>query len=107
MRKCKISEINTFFAFYAEIQDGRQSFGRSRSILHHFRDKCENNFWEKLPDKSIFFGISCRNSRWPPKNAGKTTFLEKTPVYSTDVLQVKKFVNIALSHTVLEKKAFF
>ena len=68
-------------AFKAEIQDGRQKWR-------------ENNFWEKTEDtlrvknfcrnRSIsllseinaFFCILRRNSRWPPKVAGKR-FLQK------------------------------
>ena len=59
-----IIEINAFFVFNTEIQDGRQKWR-------------ENNFGEKLP------------------------------VDSADTLWVKKFVKIALSHSISEINAFF
>ena len=47
-----VSENNAIFAFYADIQNGRNS-----SISHPFRDKCILRFTQ------IF--------KWPPKNGGK------------------------------------
>ena len=70
------------FAFYAEIQDGRQKWRK-------------NDFWEKLPVDSAYtvrvknfvkinlshtvfkimrFCILPKNSRWPPKNGVKVIF---------------------------------
>ena len=98
-----------FFAFYAEIHDGRQNdgkvilgkvtsrlcrypanekFRRNRSILHRFQDKCIFAFYAEIQD-------GCQ--KW-----WENEFWEKPPVHSTDVLQVKNFVEIALSHTVSE-----
>ena len=47
-----------------------------------------------------------RNSRWPPKVAGKR-FFGKSPVDSADTLWVKNFVEIALSHFISEINGFF
>ena len=98
-----------FFAFYAEIRNGHQKWG-------------ENDFWEKSPvdsadnlrvknfvqialsssiSKINGFCVLRRNSRWPPKVAGKQ-FLRKTPVDSADTLRIKNFVEIALSCSVSE-----
>ena len=51
------------------------------------------------------FCILRRNSRWPPKVAGNN-FWEKSPVHSPDTLWVKNFVEITLSRSVSEIKAF-
>ena len=69
-----VSEIDAFFVFYAEIQDGRKNFCRNHSMSHCFRDKCvfafyaeiqdgrqkwwESNFWEK----SLSYAMSYRSA---------------------------------------------
>ena len=51
----------------------------------------------------LFFCVLRRNSRWPPKVAGKR-FLRKSPV--DWVVRVKNFVEIALSRSFSEINAF-
>ena len=93
------------FAFYAEIQDGRQKwhendfcrypvgqkFRQNSSISHRFREKCVLRFMQKF--------------EMAAKNGGKTIFGE-THQKTADALRIKNFVKIALSHTVSEKNVF-
>ena len=59
-----VSEINVFLRFYTEIQDGHQKWWK-------------NDFWEKLP------------------------------VDSTDILRVKNFIELTISHTISQINQFF
>ena len=52
------------------------------------------------------FCVLRRNSRWPPKVAGKQ-FWGKLAVDFADTMQVKNFVEIALSRTVSQINVFF
>ena len=109
-----VSKINAFFAFYAEIQYGRQKwrgkrfmgkvtsrlcrhptgqkFHRNRSISLHFEDKCTFVFFAEIQDGRQNWRIN--------------KFWEKSPVDSADILCVNNFVKIALSRTVSEINKF-
>ena len=106
-RNCSLSHClrdKCIFAFYAEIQAGCQKW-------------CENDFWGKLPHDSedtlgtkiltnllyltpfaryMHFCVLGRNSRWPPKIAGKR-FLGKVASSLCLYPGGQKFVEIALS----------
>ena len=69
-----------------------RKFHQNRSISHCFQDKY------------IFFVLR-RNSRWPPKMAGKR-FWGKSPVDSAYTLWVENFVEITLSCIVSEISVF-
>ena len=70
-----------------------------------YRFSCEMEAHVEVTISSVseinkFFCILRRNSKWPPKVAGKNNFWEKSPVDSADTLWVKNFVKIALSRSV-------
>ena len=50
------------------------------------------------------FNVSHRNSRWPPKVAGKVIFV-KSQQYTLDTLEIENFDKITLSHMVKEIEA--
>ena len=111
----KIALSRTVFkinAFYAEIQDGRQKWGkvifakvvsppcrypadpkfcRNCSISHCFRDKCAFAIYAEIQD-------GCQKWR-------ESDFCEKSPADSVDTLRVKNFVEITLSRMVKEIEA--
>ena len=92
----QVSEINTFFAFYAEIQDGHQKwrgnnflgeskeytlrvpcgskFRRNRSISHCLREKYVFGFYAE---------IQVGHQKWQEND-----FLDNSPVDSADILWV-------------------
>ena len=95
------------FAFYVQIQDGRQmwqendfcevasrlcrypvgqKFHRYRPISHPYQDKGVFAFYEEIQDG--------RPKWW------ENLLLEKTPVDSADTLRVKNSIETALSRTV-------
>ena len=103
------------FASYAEIQDGRQKFQicakryvqkkvetdslytfgvqkilSKHSISHHFQHKC----------------VILKNSRWPPKMAGKTILGKNWQIALHIPGGGEYFNEIALSHTVSEINVF-
>ena len=51
------------------------------------------------------FCVSCRNSRWPPKNSREIDFCKMSTVDCADTLEVQNFVKIALSLTVSQINA--
>ena len=61
-------------------------FHQNRSISNRFQDKCVFAFYAEIQDG---------RQKWQ-----ESDFFEKSPVDSADTLQVRNFVETALSHTV-------
>ena len=119
------SQDKCVFAFYAEIQDGRQKWQESDFCEKPPVDSADNlqvrNYVETTLSQTAcqinVFWVLCINSRWPPflKRVKFATssllryplsdFCKMSPVHSADTLRVQNFVEIALSHTISEKNA--
>ena len=109
-----VSEILTFFSFFAKIQDGRQKWRKLNFFQFHIKYS-GTTLWVKnsvqialsltVSEILTFFGFP-KNSRWPPKVA-KIEIFQFCIEYFATTLWVKNSVEIALSLTVSEILTFF
>ena len=98
------------FAFYAEIQDGRQKWQESdfceKSSVHPADTLRVQNFFQISLSHTVSemcFCVLRRNLRWPLKMAGKWFFAKSCQnTLWIPTLWLKNFAEIALSHTVSE-----
>ena len=104
-----VSEILTFFFFYAKIQDGRQKW-RKLKFFYYPTTLWVKNFVQialsLTVSEMLRFFLFRKNSRWPPKVA-KIEFFQFHIEYSATTLRVKISVKMALSLTVSEILTFF
>ena len=103
-----------FFAFYAEMQDGRQNWRENdfckKSPVDSAYTLRVKNFVEIALSRSVSqintFLCLTQRFKMAAKSGRKTNFCDMMPVDSTDTLWVKNFVEIALSRSVFEINTF-
>ena len=102
------------FAFYAEIQDGhqkwRENIFREKSPVDIANTLRVKNSVEIALSRSVSeinaFLCLTQKFKMATKSGGKTFFCKIMPVDSADTPWVKKFVKIALSHSVSKINIF-
>ena len=104
--------------FCIENQDGHQKWHKKYFFLEILPDDSADNPRSKFLLKSLYhppfprklglFEIPCRNSRWPPKMAGKLASgkSRQRNCYCTYTLRVKNCTDLAVYRTVSEINAF-
>ena len=102
------------FAFYAEIPDGGQKWRENdflgKSLIHSADTLWVKNFVEIVLSHSVSeintFLHFTQKLKIAAKSGGEIDFWEKSSVHSPYTLWVKNFVEITLSRSVSEIKAF-
>ena len=89
------------FTFYTEIQDGHQKWRESDFLQNvtstqHFVEIALSRTVSEINALLRF----TQNFKMTVKSGGKAMFCKKSPVDSTDTLQIQNFVEIVLSCTI-------
>ena len=103
------------FAFYAEIQDGRQKWPENDFLGKPLIDSADTLWAKNFVEIALSRSVSEINTflhftqkfKMAAKSGGKTLFCKTSPVDSPYTLWVKNFIKIALSCSVSEINTFF